>query len=163
MTFYHWYPNEKGGLILDLQKPAPKELTDLRYIQPIISTYNPYLIYFIKDLLNLLTPQLPKANITQICTLANLISPNFKSNQIASNIYTVKDVKSILNKEKYDSESDVEIVEETLNKYIDDEELCTGQPNGIWKRASKKYDWSVYPIGVLPWQHKLEHFMEVHN
>lgn len=142
--YFHWFPNEKAtGLILDLQKAVPTKLTDINFLQPIISTYNPYLTYFVHDLLELVEPKLPTAVSDKICKLAKLISdPDKLTVQFSQNkIYTVADLKAA------DGISDVSELKDYNEPLIemDDEECITG----IWKIASKQ-SWSLCPIGQVP-------------
>lgn len=155
----------KCGLTLNLHKPVPHQLTELGFIQPIISAYNPYLTYFIKELLELLEPQLPPLNIEKICSLAKLISkPQSNPN---NKVYTVKDLQSAYidcphspNNESRDS--DIEIIED--NKSTDETSVDNTEESegvcSIWSKASIMHNWSVCPIGLLPWQQDFTQAME---
>lgn len=146
VLYHHWFPNEKlDGLVLHLQKPPPSKLTDINMIQPIISSYNKYLTYFVKDLLNLLDPRLPKQVCEKICKLTRLISaPEKFPVQPSEKVYTVEDLKS---EESVVYES---ITRETVDVSLD----CTQHQyiDGIWKIAAK-HNWGSCPIGKVPWQH----------
>jgi hypothetical protein len=151
--YHHWFPNEKvKGLMLDMQKPVPAQLMNINYLQPIISKYNPYLKFFVKDLLHLVEPQIPKGVSENICKLADLVSSPEKFPAESSKIYTIEDC--------YIEESDIEICENTISSAE-----CTpmetntvynkcGMSYGVWKLSSDNYDWSSCPIGVLPWELK---------
>lgn len=153
LLFHHWFPNEKvNGLLLDLQKPVPRELMDLNFIRPIISCYNLNLTYFVRDLLNLAAPSLPKATIDKICKLAKLISTPGSFSSVPSKIYTVDDLKSAQEHSlDVNNDSDCQI-------YDDIEIIRDNNPSrtahGIWQLASNEFNWSTCPLGLLPWQQK---------
>ncbi|CAH2087056.1 unnamed protein product [Euphydryas editha] len=150
--FYHWFPNKKKSLLIDLRKPVPKNITDIKFIQPIISTYNPNLTYFIQDLLDLVQPRLPKSAINKICRLAKIITSPEVFPVVSSKIYTVEDIKT----------KDVSDVSNTVNenevleintKEIENTIAETGhQKFGIWQISTGSHAWSTCPIGQLPWQ-----------
>lgn len=152
--FHHWFPNEKvHGLLLDLQIPVPKELMSLNFIRPIISSYNPNLTHFVNDLLNLVEPHLPKATINKIFELAKLISNPRNFPAMSSKIYTVDDLKEAQNQSMDDdNDSDCQICDTKMD--VDNENTSSQMSHGIWKVASKDYNWSTCPIGLLPWQVK---------
>ncbi|XP_030020143.2 uncharacterized protein LOC115440114 [Manduca sexta] len=147
--YHHWFPNENidNILLLDLQKGVPSELTDIIFIQPIISEYNPYLTYFVKNLLDFVEPALPTGVFSKICNLAKVISGTVQKSGKTSKIYTVDDLKL------------PDHVDLTEQMDIDDEavplptECADVEVNlyGVWKLASKNYSWDTTPIGQLPW------------
>lgn len=150
--YYHWFPNEhKNNLLLNLRKSPPLPLLNINFVKPIITAYNPYLTYFITDLLNLIEPPLQKPITEKICKIANLISSpasRFKSMTIPSKIYTVDDIKNQENTSNsyetsyidLDQSSDVEVINQ------EKQELSIG---GIWKLSSKEFDWSTCPVGNI--------------
>ncbi|KAJ8714512.1 hypothetical protein PYW07_002737 [Mythimna separata] len=156
-----WYDTSlKNSLVLDLQKPVPEELQDINYIQPIIAAYNHYLSYFVSDLLNLLVPKLPTLVAERICTLAKLISSPEKFPMTTSSvIYTADDVQM--------GNDDIMIIEDVQeedleqNKQKDDGKVQQQMLNSIWKLASNDHNWSVCPIGKVPWQHTTENVGEM--
>lgn len=155
--FNHWFPNEKNSaLLLDLQQTIPNEWTDIKFIQPIISAYNPYLIYFIQDLLNLLKPSVPKINVEKICKLAKLISISESSSAPpSSKIYTVDDLQpygASCAVQDQDVDSDCMEVCEDISEVRCDRVTEDQFQSGIWQKASHDYNWSTCPIGLLPWQ-----------
>lgn len=146
--YFHWFPNEKAtGLVLDLHKQVPTKITDINFLQPIISSYNPYLTHFVNDLLVLVEPKIPREVSGKICKLAKLISApdKFPVQFSPARIYTVADVKAVDDIEI----SDVSVLEDNTELSIgrDSAEYITG----IWKIASKK-SWSSCPIGLVPRQ-----------
>ncbi|CAH0687837.1 unnamed protein product [Spodoptera exigua] len=152
--YEHWYPGTsiKNRFLLDLQKSAPEELQDISYINPIITTYNNYLTYFINTLLDLLEPNLPRVVYQKICNLAKLISTPEKFPVTASSaIYTVDDLEA---------NDDVMIVENVEEKECGKEEAVNRSSehpkiiNSIWKLAANEFDWMTCPIGKLPSQNK---------
>ncbi|XP_045501473.1 uncharacterized protein LOC123698760 [Colias croceus] len=148
--FHHWFPNEKSSpLLLDLCKPVPSSLTDINFIRSIISNYNPFLNYFINDLLQLVKPKLPPLALKQICKLAELIaSPEMFPAQ-STKIYTVDDLKLV------DTPSENGILVCNLDgkeSLPNEDEAEDNLIWGIWKKASKSQAWSTCPIGILPWQ-----------
>lgn len=155
-SYEHWYPGSNLGnaLVLDLQKPVPEELQDITYIQPIISTYNNYLSYFISNLLDLLVPKLPAIVAERICTLAKLISSPEKYPMVLSDtIYTTDDVEML------DGVVITEIFEDEVleaNQEDDNGKKQQQMVTGIWRLASNEYNWSTCPIGKLPWKHNTE-------
>ncbi|KAJ8718437.1 hypothetical protein PYW08_002674 [Mythimna loreyi] len=160
--YEHWYPGTslKNLLVLDLQKPVPEELQCINYIQPIISTYNHYLSYFISNLLNLLVPKLPAEVAERICTLAKLISSPEKFPMTTSSvIYTAEDLQM--------GNDDIMIIEDVQQEDLENsEEKDNGKgqqfiSNSIWKLASNDYDWSACPIGRVPWQNNTENVDEM--
>ncbi|KAJ2949672.1 hypothetical protein O0L34_g15598 [Tuta absoluta] len=160
LLFRHWFPNEKNtSLLLDLQKSVPYELTNINFIQPIISAYNPNLTFFIKDILCLVEPNLPKSTANKICTLAKLISSPDKFPVGSSQIFTVedlrkaKDVSQNLMQQDIDSDSDV-ICEFDSRNYSS----MDLPRNTIWMLAATDCGWSSCPIGILPWQQKANSF-----
>lgn len=143
--YHHWFPNEKvSGLILDLEKPVPSSLKNISFVQPIISSYNPYLTYFIADFLNLIEPHLCKGVKEKICKLANVISTPEKLNNFPSKIYTIDDLK-FENQIKFVSTSSMEIDEPNSEETIAYEQAEPA--HSIWKLSAKQCDWSTYPIG----------------
>ncbi|CAK1581123.1 unnamed protein product [Parnassius mnemosyne] len=163
--FYHWFPNEKGcGLLLDLNKPVPKDLTDINFVRPIISSYNEYLTYFIKDILNLIEPQLPSLITEKICKLAKMISSpsKFAGNSTPSKIFTVDDIKAatedsfIIDIEANTKLSDNQEVNVSSNLFGSEVTSAGQMSYGIWQIVAKHHDWSSCPIGKLPWQHGTE-------
>ncbi|KPJ15765.1 Protein LAS1 [Papilio machaon] len=149
--FYHWFPNEKGcGLLLDLFKPIPKALTNINRIRPFLTTYNVYLTYFIKDILNLLEPPLPVEISKKICDLTTLIaSPMKKCNEkVPNKVFTIFDVKVATNKNyaiqiNENEETDLDTTNTDPQRKPT---IC-----GIWKlEASENYYWSKCPIGRVP-------------
>lgn len=151
--FHHWFPNEKvNGLLLDLQKPVPRELMDLNFIRPIISRYNLNLIYFVRELLSLIEPRLPKVTTEKICKLAKLISSPKTLSSVASKIYTVDDLKKAQEHSiDDDNDSDCQIYEDIE---INGDNNTGRIAHGIWQLASNTFNWSVCPLGLLPWQQK---------
>ncbi|RVE54298.1 hypothetical protein evm_001125 [Chilo suppressalis] len=148
--YHHWFPNEKvKGLVLDMQKPVPLLLTDIQFLQPIITTYNSYLKYFIKDLLNLVEPRLPKIVTENISNLAELISSPDKFPAKSSKIYTVDDLMEHDNKT-----SDNGICDIPMKIVLPTEEIQQHMSYGVWKKCSKTHNWSSCPIGLLPWQER---------
>lgn len=137
-----------------MQKPVPRNLMDINFVQPIISAYNPYLTYFIWDILNLVEPPLPKATADKICNLAKLISSPEGFPCTSSKIYTIDDLKMAEEPIRVEegSDSDVEMTVEmnTRPDGLSSEEVR----NSIWKLASADHDWSTCPIGDLPWLQK---------
>ncbi|KAL4710991.1 hypothetical protein ACJJTC_017956 [Scirpophaga incertulas] len=153
--YYHWFPNDKiDGLMLDMLKPVPVEFTDIYFIQPIISTYNPYLKYFIKELCNLVEPSLPASVTNKIYKLTELISTPENFPMKSSTIYTMKDIndeksfdeKSNQTKTDNDDQNKQEemIVEENLTEFV--------EMYGNWKLSTDNHNWASCPIGLLPWQ-----------
>ncbi|XP_050349854.1 uncharacterized protein LOC126773175 [Nymphalis io] len=159
--FYHWFPNKKKSLLLDLHKPVPKNLTNITFIQPIISTYNPNLTYFIKDLLYLVQPCLPISIIRKICKLAEVVASPEKFSAVPPKIYTVEDLKTT---DDADSSTIIINDDEMIDVNTTHEnsiEECD-QIYGIWQSSSKNHSWSTCPIGQLPWQlNQPEEFMEI--
>lgn len=136
--------------MLDLQKPVPKELQDINYIQPIITAYNPFLIYFIRNLLNLIDPSIPNSVAERVYKLAEVISTPEKFPSHADIIYTEDDLKSA-NEDQVNSEEiteDIQLTEKCVPKSVQENQVT----NGIWRLASKNHDWASCPIGQLPWQ-----------
>lgn len=143
ILYHHWFPNEKANsLILDLQKPVPIELTNIETIKPIISSYNAYLTYFVRDLINLVDPRLPKLVCEKICKLARLISTpeNFPVQFTSEKVYTVEDIGT----EKGDSE--MMVIVDDGQSYLQEQHV-----SGIWQLAPK-HNWGLCPIGKVPWQ-----------
>lgn len=157
-------------LLSDMRRPVPKEFTNINFIRPIISTYNSYLVFFIKDLLTLIRPQLPEIVKEKICQLAKVIASPDKFPVTASKIYTADDLVQVngmesLNESKQDV--DVEIVEvQTDDKGIAMEGNVERayehrQRFGVWKVAPKNVDWATCPIGqLLPSTHANSEPME---
>ncbi|XP_028027545.1 uncharacterized protein LOC114241030 isoform X1 [Bombyx mandarina] len=143
--YRHWFPNYKSGIVFDLNKPIPMELQNIHFIQPIISTYNPFLNYFVKEILHLVEPPLPDIVTNKICELAKLISTplqNFVTS--SSRIYTIDDIKS--------SQDTIDLTESLQNEQELNECKSKGtyQGNGIWELVSDHFQWSACPIGKLP-------------
>lgn len=153
--YHHWFPRTRGkNIILDLRKPVPNQLLNINYIQPIVATYNPYLIYFVKNMLNLIEPPLPTEIEERMLKLVELISSPEKFSSTPSNVvYTADDIKLDDN-----SDNDVEIVDVITEKedfIIEQQENVADNQmmvKSIWKLASKNENWSSCPIGQLPWQ-----------
>ncbi|XP_072938369.1 uncharacterized protein [Epargyreus clarus] len=149
--YYHWFPSDKNSaLILDLQKALPGDLTNIQFLQPIISSYNPYLTYFIRDLLNIIQPQLPRTIIDNICKLAELIAFPEKFPAKSSKVYTIDDLKT------NDVTNSVgtgckDLPSEAIHNNKDNKQVGL-DANGIWKNAQQNEFWSSCPIGKLPWQ-----------
>lgn len=142
------------GLLLDLQKPVPRELMDLNFIRPIISSYNINLTYFVRNLLDLVVPHLPKATTVKICKLAKLISSTETFSTVSSRIYTVDDLrKAQEHSMDDDNDSDCQILYDDIEMTGDNNAGRTA--HGIWQLASNNFDWSTCPLGLLPWQQKL--------
>lgn len=142
-----------NGLLLDLQTPVPKELMNLSFIKPIISSYNSNLTYFVRDLINLVEPHMPKATINKICKLAQLISSPDTFPSVSSKIYTVDDLNKVQNRSiDDDNDSDCQIFDDEMNADNNTDQTT----HGIWQLASSDFNWSTCPIGVLPWQQKSE-------
>lgn len=156
--YYHWFPSKKGqGLFLSLLKPVPKDLTDITFVSPIISSYNIYLTYFIKDILNLIEPQLPSVITDKICKLAKLISFPSKigTNLTESKVFTVHDVR-VATEDCFviDADEDLDMQEVEIEPVPDTTESSLPTEdinNSIWHIVSKGYHWSTCPIGKLPW------------
>lgn len=142
LLYHHWFPNEKNSFILDLQKPVPSKLTDINYLKPIISSYNPYLIYFVQDLLILVEPRLSKTLTHKVCKLAKLISApeKFPVSLNSEKIYTVDDVKM---------NDDDEIVTDQVEVLENEDAIPHEVVEGIWKMASNKFNWAICPIGLI--------------
>ncbi|CAB3244551.1 unnamed protein product [Arctia plantaginis] len=151
--YHHWFPSpKKNNLMLDLQKAVPRELQDINYIQPIIAAYNPFLVYFIRNLLNLIDPSIPNSVAERVYKLAEVISTPEKFPSPANVIYTEDDLKSV-NEDLVNSEEiteDIQLTEKCVPKSVRDSQVI----NGIWRLASKNHNWSSCPIGQLPWQQK---------
>lgn len=149
--YQHWFPsNKEKCLILDLQKPVPEQLTDISYIQPIIAAYNPYLIYFVRHLLNLIEPSIPNSVAERVYKLAELISTPEKFSPTASTVYTADDLKP-----PSEHEEDIEITDVIQPEQVDVTQQKDNQDiaiTGIWKLAPSNHNWSSCPIGILPWQ-----------
>lgn len=153
LLFHHWFPNEKvHGLLLDLRKPVPRELMDLNFIRPIISCYNLNLTYFVRDLLNLAAPSLPKATTDKICKMAKLISSPEAFSSASSKIYTVDDlISGQQHSVDVDNDSDCQIYDDIeMNRENNPHRTA----HGIWQLASNELNWSTCPLGLLPWQQK---------
>lgn len=153
----HWFPSDKFcGLTLDLNEPVPTKLMDINFIRPIISSYNIYLTYFVRDLLQLVEPQIPDMVIDRISELAKLISGTpVNSLTTSDRIYTVDD----LNTEAHDFTGDSQDLEA-----VNLEKKCTSTEfvNGIWKLVTNKYDWINCPIGgKLPLNKDHQNEMEI--
>ncbi|XP_045775946.1 uncharacterized protein LOC123874558 isoform X1 [Maniola jurtina] len=153
--YYHWYPNyKKRTLFLDLHKSIPREFTNINFIQPIISTYNPYLVLFIRDLLTLVRPQLSDSVKTKICKLAKVIASPEKFPVMSPKIYTSDDLDpannldSINESKHYEDVKIMEVQMESKNKVDKD---GSKQKFGVWQLASKNASWATCPIGQLPW------------
>lgn len=165
LTYQHWFPNDKHcSLLLDLQKEVPYELTDIHFVQPIISSYNPYLTCFIKDLFKLLDPALPKETTEKIYKLAEIISnPEKLLASTDTKVYTAEDLEfetndiAMIHSDESDS---VEISEKQPSSSDQDQSHKEPFVTGIWKLASKEYSWSACPVGLLPWQ-QIQH--EINN
>lgn len=145
--YHHWFPNDKAkGLLLNMHKSVPVQLLDINFIKPIISSYNPYMRYFIKDLLNLVEPTLPISVSNKICQLTELISSPEKFPMISSKIYTVEDINSqdqcVSNDKREPSVEFIDPMEvDTQNNQVSN--------FGIWRLSSRNCDWSLCPIGGL--------------
>lgn len=142
--YFHWFPNEKvTGLVLDLHKPVPTKLTDVNFWQPIISSYNPYLTYFVNDLLMLVEPKIPQEVCSKICKLAKVISApdKFPVEFSPAKIYTIDDLKA---------GEDIDIPEVSMGNdfYESVEPGAKDYISNIWKIASKR-NWSSCPIGEV--------------
>ncbi|GBP31604.1 Protein LAS1 [Eumeta japonica] len=152
--FQQWFPNEdKKGIILHLLKPVPQELTDRYFVYNLVSVSNPYLSYYVRDILNLICPPESKFNVDMICNLAGIMSGNkcsVDNVQSKDKIYTVKDLE--INFENFDKLQNAHKTQndDCMMKECDIEE--NGLRGGIWNVASKSVNWSLCPIGVLPWQ-----------
>ncbi|XP_013169829.1 PREDICTED: uncharacterized protein LOC106119417 [Papilio xuthus] len=147
--FYHWFPNERGcGLLLDLFMPIPKNLTSINRIRPFLSTYNVYLTYFIKDILNILEPPLPAEISEKICDLTTIIASPMKEfdKKEPNKVFTVFDVKVATDKHF------AKKVDEEIEIYAN----APDSPNepitcGIWKlEIFENHYWSKCPIGKVP-------------
>lgn len=130
-------------------------MTNIIFIQPIVSAYNSNLTYFIKDLLHLVRPCLPGIVIDKICNLAKVVACPEKFPVTSSRIYTVDDLKCI--DPISSSDSLCEVLE--CNKIDDAVDAIKNNTNeecqekfGIWQVASNNFDWSLCPLGQLPWQ-----------
>ncbi|XP_059056103.1 uncharacterized protein LOC131849983 [Achroia grisella] len=147
--YNHWFPHDDNKLLLDLRKSPPLPLLDINFVKPIITAYNPYLTYFINDLLNLVEPPLPAPIKEKICKLANLISfPQKLSTSIPSKIYTVNDIKKQEDPTNtVMSYIDTDNLEQSLDIEMMDQENQELSKLGIWKLSSKEFDWSTCPIG----------------
>ncbi|CAK1542110.1 unnamed protein product [Leptosia nina] len=151
--FCHWFPNEKSNnLLLNLSSPVPSGLQDINLLRPIISTYNPYLSYFINPILSLVKPKLPKQIVDNICQLVELISAPEKFTAHSNKIYTMEDV---IQNNTMDSDKGFEA--ESSDQEIGEE--C--EQFGIWKRTTFDPLWSSCPIGMLPWQKHQSDSMEL--
>ncbi|XP_039758652.1 uncharacterized protein LOC120632729 [Pararge aegeria] len=155
--YYHWFPNDKKrAIFLDLRKPVPKEFTNINFIQPIISTYNSYLVFFVKELLSLVRPIIPDSVKVKICQLAKVIASPEKFAVLSSKIYTADDLQISNNSESINESKDnedIEIIEVQIEGKKNDD---TTQKFGIWQNASKNADWMTCPIGQLPWTQTVE-------
>lgn len=129
----------------------PKELLDLNFIRPIISCYNLNSTYFVRDLLNLVEPHLPKATIDKICKLAKLISSTDTFSSVPTKIYTVDDLEKAQERSVDDNDSDCQIYDDIE---MNEDNNTSQLRHGIWQLASKDFNWSSCPIGLLPWQQK---------
>lgn len=160
LLFHHWFPNEKVyGLLLDLQKPVPKELMDLNFIRPIISCYNVNLTYFVRDLLNLVVPNLPKPTMDKICKLAKTISSTDSFSSVSTKIYTVDDLKKAQKHSMDDNnDSDCQIYEDVE---MSENNNAGRTAHGIWHLASNDFNWSACPVGLLPWQQRTNEAAQV--
>ncbi|XP_068622765.1 uncharacterized protein [Battus philenor] len=159
LLFYHRFPNEKGrGILLDFFKPVPNDLTDINFVLPIISTYNEYLVYFIKDILNLINPKMPPNMKERIHRLAKLISSPRKplSQPVTSKVFTIDDVKAatedtcFIDMEPYDI---CETLQSNNGTHVNPspmQQIC-----GKWQLALTEHDWSKCPIGTLPWEQEV--------
>ncbi|XP_063368012.1 uncharacterized protein LOC134656418 [Cydia amplana] len=154
LLYKHWFPNEKqSGLLLDLHKGVPSEWMDIKFIQPIISAYNPYLIYFIKPLLDLVEPGVPKINIDKICNLAKIISTPESGPAHSTKVYTIEDLQSGQTSRVVAQDPDSDCMEICEEEILDNTTVCEEEfQTGIWQRASSNYNWSLCPVGILPWQ-----------
>lgn len=150
--YHHWFPNDKTrGLLLDMQKSVPVQLTNIEFLQPIISTYNPYLKYFIKDLLTLVEPCLPMSVTENICQLAELIASPDKFPLASPKIYTVDDIQMENHGKHFEQQQDkTSKFNDTMD--VDLTKTATQTVNGIWKLSTESHSWSLCPIGILPWQ-----------
>ncbi|KAM3965628.1 uncharacterized protein ACR2FA_000470 isoform 1-T1 [Aphomia sociella] len=150
--YQHWFPNEdRNCLLLDLQKSPPSQLLDLNFVKPIISEYNPYLKYFITDILHLVEPQIQKSIKTKILNLANLISSPEKSISSTLKIYTVDDLKQ-------ENKGSINVIKpyaepndwnQTLDTEMVNQESQEPSKVGIWKLSTKEINWSTCPIGQI--------------
>lgn len=148
--YYDWFPSTKGkSLILELQKPIPVQLLDINFIQPIIAAYNPYLIYFVRNLLNLIEPSIPSSVAERVYKLAELISAPEKFPLSMSALYTVDDLIANVEDDDIKITGVIEPEEVDVIREQDSEETIT---NSIWRLASNNHKWSSCPIGQLPWQ-----------
>ncbi|XP_075979896.1 uncharacterized protein LOC142979030 [Anticarsia gemmatalis] len=148
--YHNWFPSKKGhNLTLDLQKPIPEQLLDVNYIQAIIAEYNPYLIYFIKDLLNLLEPSIPSGIAERIYKLAELISRPEKFPLSSTTIYTADDLME--KSEDYDDVEiiDLEVAQTDETNTMNQNEAQKHLVNSIWDLASASHTWSTCPIGQI--------------
>nr|XP_021201101.2 uncharacterized protein LOC110384231 [Helicoverpa armigera] len=147
--YEHWYPGShiKNVLVLDLLKPVPEELQDIKFIQPILSQYNTQLSFFVANLLDLLVPKLNFFTAKRICLIARLIaSPDKFPFPLSSTIYTADDVQG-----EY-----IDICEQYGRRVVTVVPKIREPPakfvNFIWNEASDEHDWSTCPIGKVPWQ-----------
>lgn len=153
--YQHWHPNEKQALYMDLQKPVPQELTELEFVEKIVSTYNPYLTYFVKHLLELVKPSLAHETVDKICKISHVISRTTSKGVYTSNkIHTVDDVCSLQNSagdgEQSLNDDSIEIIDlEDMDTSIQDE-------GNTWTLPSNKHNWANCPIGDLPWKYSPE-------
>ena len=162
--YYQWYPNEKDNILfLDLRKSVPSDMTNMTFIQPIISTYNPNLTYFIKDLLHLIRPCLPTAAIDKICNLAKVVACPEKFPMTSSRIYTVDDLKSADSMSSSVSNDEKNVAKECnkeqnkRNVSMDHDHISLNKDGnqkvfGIWQMAPNNQSWGTCPIGTIPWQ-----------
>lgn len=121
----------------------------MNFIQSIVSIYNPYLTFFIRDLLCLCQPPLPKQVISKLCQLADLLAFPEKFPIVSSKVYTEKDVdigSTISRNLSKQQSKQVEIDNETMEVEV------TNESCGIWQLAPDSCAWSTCPIGILPWQ-----------
>ncbi|XP_041980884.1 uncharacterized protein LOC121734377 [Aricia agestis] len=145
--YYHWYPSEKNKcLLINLSKPIPKNLTNINFIQPIVSTYNPYLTYFVNPLLGLVRPQIPSEISEKICNLATLIAFPGRFSVVSSKIYTAEDIKN-------NSDNCSNNFSDNANA-MDVDEISKFHEDSIWQLAPQDCDWTTCPIGLLPWQYQ---------
>ncbi|XP_013183877.1 uncharacterized protein LOC106129757 [Amyelois transitella] len=152
--YHHWFPNDKAnGLLLDLLKSAPNALLNINFVQTIISAYNPFLAYFVVDLLNLVEPHLPKLVKDKVCKLAHMISSPERlqtPNSNSAKIYTVQDLECF-NSDVLNTPMEVEDTEPEWRNNEDVHVAIHSIPGtrGLWNISTLDCDWSVCPIGCL--------------
>ncbi|XP_053611269.1 uncharacterized protein LOC128675720 [Plodia interpunctella] len=147
--YHHWFPNDRlNGLLLDLLKSAPSALTNINFVQSIISSYNPFLTCFVADLLNLVEPHLPNPVKDKVCKLANMISSPEKLPSAPAKIYTVEDLKCS-NMEAGHCSMEVEDEFNDVECKNNEDIFNPINAQGSWVLSSVAFDWSAVPIGCF--------------